>query len=234
MRASTRAAAALVVALALTGCGDDSAPVAMVPSSFAGLTGDVDHALDRETDWVVAGSSRLVRQLADGAEADVLITADTTTMSDAVARGLVAGDPVTIADNRLVVALAPGNPGDVANLTDLARPELLLGVCAAEVPCGRLAQRVQTELGLTVAVDTEEPNVRALAIKIAGGELDAGLVYATDARDLGLETLATDALTAFVTEYRAASVSGEPSPLIDFLLSDAGRALLRAEGFGVS
>jgi molybdate transport system substrate-binding protein len=223
----------LTATIALSGCGDDSATVAMVPSSFTGLTVEIDRALDTETDWIIAGSSRLVRQLADGATADLLITADADTMREAVAQRLVSGEPVTIAANRLVVALAPGNPGGLDDLDDLRDPALLLGVCAAEVPCGRLAAEVREAIDLSVSVDTEEPNVRALALKIAGGELDAGLIYATDAQDLGLDTLGEGPLDAFVTEYRAASVADGPAPIIEFLRSDPGRALLTAAGFGV-
>ncbi|MEZ5247635.1 MAG: substrate-binding domain-containing protein [Acidimicrobiales bacterium] len=231
MKPTTRVAIAIVAAMGLVGCGSDGdTTVVMVPSSFTGLTASIDTRLDIDTDWVIAGSSRLVRQLADGAAADVLITADAETMADAVDQGLVAGEPVVVARNRLVVALAPGNQAGVAELDDLADPDLLIGVCAAEVPCGRLAARA-VDSGLDLAVDTEEPNVRSLALKIARGELDAGLVYATDAADLGLATLDDDSLTGFETAYLAASVRDEPSPIIDFLRADAGRDLLEDEGF---
>jgi molybdate transport system substrate-binding protein len=227
-----RLAFAVVATIAFTGCGSDNAStVAMVPSSFTGLTDAVDTGIGTEVDWIIAGSSRLVRQLADGATADLLITADAETMHDAVDQGLVAGDPVTIARNRLVVALAPGNPGGIDEPDDLVDADLLIGVCAVEVPCGRLTARVRIESGLELAVDTEEPNVRSLALKISRGELDAGLVYATDASDLGLATLPADTVNEFETEYLAASVDGEPSPIIDYLRSPDGRELLTRKGF---
>lgn len=222
------------LALALAGCGEDAGTVALVPSSLTGVTVEIDDALGHETDWVIAGSSRLVRQLADGARADVLITADGETMQDAVGQALVAGEPVVIAGNRLVVALAPGNPGRIDDLNDLSNPDLLIGVCAAEVPCGRLAAEAMGALGLEVALDTEEPNVRALALKVETGELDAGLIYATDAADLGLETLRGDALDEFVTEYLATAVDGPSHEIVDFLRSPAGRRLLADDGFIVS
>lgn len=232
MKPARRLAAAVAATIALTGCGgDNAATVAMVPSSFTGLTDAIDDGLETEVDWVIAGSSRLVRQLADGATADLLITADAETMHEAIDQGLVAGDPVTIARNRLVVALAPGNPGSIDELDDLVDANLLIGVCAVEVPCGRLAARFGIESGLEFAVDTEEPNVRSLALKISRGELDAGLVYATDASDLGLATLTGEALAEFETEYLAVSVGGEPSPIIDYLRSPDGRELLARKGF---
>jgi len=225
------ALATLAAATALTGCADDGSSVALVPSSMTGIVGEIDLALESETDWVIAGSSRLVAQLADGAEAEILITADAITMDDAAARGLVAGEPVVFAGNRLVVALAPGNPGEVAHLSDLNRGDLLIGVCAPEVPCGRLAAEAADALDLDLSIDTEEPNVRSLANKVASGELDAGLIYATDAADLELETLDTNALAPFVTSYLVVSVDGETSTIADFLVSPAGQALLATQGF---
>lgn len=229
--------AALVAALALTAfsCGDgDTTRTVMAPSSFAGVIADVDLARGTDTEWVVAGSSRLVAQLADGASASLLITADAATMQRAVDDGLVTDFPVTIATNRLVFAVAPGNPGMIDALEDLAEPGLVLGVCAAEVPCGRLAGRAAADLGLSVAADTEEPNVRALALKIARGELDGGLVYATDALEFALDTVADDRLDSFVNEYQAAVADfADRSGVLAFLQSDAGREILTDRGFGL-
>lgn len=224
--------AAVVALHLLAGCGADTPSAAMVPSSFTGVTERIDERGAVDTDWVIAGSSRLVRQLADGADADVLVTADEETMRTAVAQGLV-DEPVVVAGNRLVLAIAPGNPGGLRGLGDLADPARLIGVCAAEVPCGRLAVEATDALGVAVAVDTEEPSVRALALKISRGELDAGLVYATDALDLGLNTLDDDRLAPFATEYLAATPDGGDNALIEFLRSPDGRALLTDEGFSV-
>jgi molybdate transport system substrate-binding protein len=223
----------MVAGLLLGSCADDASTVAMVPASLAGVTVEIDAALGMETDWIIAGSSRLVRQLADGAEADLLITADAETMNDAITQGIVEGDPTVIAGNRLVLAVAPGNPGEVSGLDDLRDPGLLIGVCAAEVPCGRLAAEARSTLDLDLAVDTEEPNVRALALKIASGELDAGLVYATDATDLGLETVADEELAAFANDYLALPLDAETSSILTYLRSEAGRAFLVDQGFTV-
>lgn len=232
-----RILAAVLAALALTAamCDDPaSSDAVMVPSSFAGITTDIDIARGHDTEWVVAGSSRLVAQLADGAGATLLITADAATMQRAVDDVLVSHVPVTIATNRLVFAVAPGNPGGISSPADLADPSRLIGVCAAEVPCGRLATTAADALDLSPAADTEEPNVRSLALKIARGELDGGLVYATDAVEFSLDTVADDVFAPFVNEYQAAPVGGaDRSGVLAFLRSDEGRAILAARGFGL-
>ncbi|MDW3219548.1 MAG: substrate-binding domain-containing protein [Acidimicrobiales bacterium] len=224
----------VVVAIVATAglCGESDDPdIAMVPSSFTDLTAEIDRALDDDPVWVIAGSSRLVRQLADGAAADLLITADAATMEQALADGLVDTTLGVVARNRLVFAVAPDNPGGITSVEDLGDGDRFLGVCAPEVPCGRLAAAALDELGIEVAADTEEPNVRALALKIARGELDGGLIYATDARAFSLDTVDDVRLEAFVTDYVAASVHGGTTGIPAFLRSDEGRALLESRGF---
>lgn len=83
-----------------------------------------------------AGSGALVHQLAEGAPADVLATADVPTMDRAVDAGVVAQDPVLFAANRLRIAVPPDNPADVEGLEDLAEAGNTVALCAAEVPCG--------------------------------------------------------------------------------------------------
>lgn len=194
-------------------------------SSLAGGTDEPDETSGTGAVRIVgvlAGSSALAAQLAEGAEADVLMTADAATMQRAVEAGSVRGQVTAVAANALVLAVAPGNPGQVASLDDLGRADLLVGLCAAGVPCGTLADRALDRLGIEPAVDTRELNARALAAKIALGELDAGLVYATDAAASGLETIAAAGLDLFTNTYQMASIHADPPAPV--------RAVLRAFG----
>ena len=186
---------------------------------------------------VLAGSSALAAQLAEGAEADILMTADAATMQRAVEAGSVRGRVTAVATNALVLAVAPGNPGQVASLRDLGRADLLVGLCAAGVPCGTLADRALDRLGVEPAVDTRELNARALAAKIALGELDAGLVYSTDAAASGLETIPAAGLDIFTNTYQMASIHADPPASVRAVLEAfepdglGAEALLEA-GFG--
>ena len=232
------AAAVASVSMVVAGCGrpaDDGEVVVMAASSLTDVIETVFE--DRESvTAVMAGSSTLVAQLAAGAEADILITADAATMERAVSEGLVGAAPVLIATNTLVLATPAGNPGGVSGLADLARGDLLVGLCAAEVPCGALAGQALGEARIAPAADTLEPNVRALAAKLSLGELDAGLVYGTDARVAGLATVDAPELRCHLTGYYIASVSAEPPPevqavLDDFTPGNAGAQALQAFGF---
>jgi molybdate transport system substrate-binding protein len=231
----SRGALAAMAALILSGCGANGsggASLAFLPSSMSFVSGVAEEAdgLDAP-EFVFAGSARLVAQLNDGADAAVLVTADEETMQRARDQGLVVEDLGIVARNRIVLAVAPGNPGKITSVDDLEDGSLLLGICAPEVPCGRLAREAAETLGLSIRADTEEANVRSLTVKIDTGELHGGLIYATDALAFDLETVDDDTLAAFTTEYPAARVGDGDVGIVDYLHSPAGQASLTDHGF---
>ena len=236
-----RASSIVAAALMAGGCAADDAGAdgTVVVFAASSLT-DVLEAIEvpgAELDVAVAGSPTLVAQLREGASADVLVTADRAAMDQAIADGSVAGPPTVVATNTLELVVADGNPGAVDGLDDLADSELRIGLCAADVPCGTLALTATASLGVEVAADTEEPSVRALAAKVGLGEIDAALVYRSDALALGLTTVPVPDLAGHVTEYLAATVAADPTPeatgLVDALAADSDvRRLFADSGFG--
>lgn len=186
----------------------------------------------------VSGSSALREQILAGAPADVFASANTSNMDSVVSEG-AAADPEIFATNHLQIVVPAGNPGGVSGLADLARDELLIGLCAADVPCGELARQALAAAGVEPAQDTDEPDVRALLTKVAEGELDAGIVYTTDviAEGDAVEGIAIPAEHDVVTEYPIAVLTDAPEPdaaaaFVAFVLSDAGQAILASYGFG--
>ena len=237
---ATAAASASMLAAGCGGSADSAAGegdvVVMAASSLTEVIEIVFGGRESVTP-VIAGSSTLVAQLAAGAGADVLITANATTMQRAVSEGSVRGEPVLIATNTLVLATPAGNPGGVTGLADLARSDLLIGLCAVEVPCGTLARTALKEARIVPSVDTLEPNVRALTTKLSLGELDAGLVYSTDAAMAGLPTVDAPELHLHLNRYYIASVSAEPPPSVQAVIDAftdgaSGIRALHAYGFG--
>ena len=160
-----------------------------------------------------AGSSALREQVLAGAPADVFVPADRVhleTIRDEV--GLLDA-PVAVARNSLVLAVPAGNDAGVASLADLSRAELLIGLCAAEVPCGAHARVGLSQAGIEPVPDTDEPNVRALVTKLSAGELDAAVVYASDADSVGgIESLGWTVGAAPETTYEAAVLAGALNP----------------------
>jgi molybdate transport system substrate-binding protein len=191
-----------------------------------------------------AGSSTLAAQIIDGAPADVFISANPEQM-DAVTTVIDGhGAPVTIAHNSLVIAVERDNPLGITGLADLERPDLLIAIAAPEVPAGDYARRALDAAGVVITPTTFETDVRAVVTRVALGEVDAGIVYASDIA--GRDT--TDADTAAVTavplghpdaaritaEYPAVALDATNAAAVDFIAFLGGpvaTAALTARGF---
>lgn len=245
VRAAAVVASLLAVA-SLSACGADgddgqtvrvaaAASLTDVVDGLEGVLADADEPLVVEAD--IAGSVTLARQILDGSPVDVFLSADERTAARIVEAGLAAGDVVTFATNRLAVVVPAGNPADVGSLDAMGRDDLVVGRCAAEVPCGHLALAELEAAGIDDAADTEEPDVRSLLAKVAAAELDVALVYATDvaAADGDVEVVADDRLDQR-TRYQAVRIEGGDVAATERFLSalrgTAGASLLAALGFG--
>jgi len=189
----------------------------------------------------LAGSSALRFQILEGAPVDVFASADAANMERVVEAGEVGFSPVVFARNRLQIAVPPGNPAGIAGLEDFDDQGALIGLCAAEVPCGTFARRALARAGVAPAPDTNEPDVRALLTKIELGELDAGIVYATDvvAAEGAVAGVDISREENVVAEYPIAVLERASNPagaraFVDFVLSEGGQAILSNHGFGSS
>jgi len=131
-------------------------------------------------------SGQLVQQLAKGAPADVLATADVDSMDKAEAQKLIVpGSRMNFAGNTLVLIVPADAGAGVASIQDL-RKEWVKHVALGSpdsVPAGRYAQGA---LELAALWDVLKDrfvfgqNVRQVLDYVARGEVEAGFVYATD------------------------------------------------------
>lgn len=247
---------AIVAALALViaACGSPRAENStasdpageLLVSAAASLTdafGDVEAAFEAahpEVDVLLnlGGSSSLREQILEGAPVDVFASANVSNMERVVDEGLVLGAPQVFARNVLQVAVPSGNPAGIAGLQDFDREELLIGLCAEAVPCGAFAREALENAEVIAAVDTNEPDVRALLTKIEAGELDAGITYVTDVASTGGSVEGVDIPVGFnvVAEYPIATLAdarnaGAAAAFAAFVVSDEGRAILDSHGF---
>ncbi len=191
-----------------------------------------------DIEFSFAGSSDLVTQLTQGAPADVFASADTKNMDKAAKADLLGGDPVNFASNTLTIVAAPGNPKKIASFKDLAKPDLSVVVCAAQVPCGSATEKVEKATGVTLNPVSEESQVTDVLNKVTSGQADAGLVYVTDARGAG------DKVTAVAFPESAEAVNTYPisvlkqskdpdlaGKFVDLVTGEAGQKVLNAAGF---
>lgn len=230
-----------VLLLLVAACGSeaDTTIDVFAAASLANAFEDVVDAYELEHRDVqvrvnLAGSSALREQLRDGADADVFVSANQEIMAELVADGTVAGQPVVVATNTMVLAVPAGNPGQVSGLRDLEDSSLFVGVCAAGVPCGDLATTMLDAAGVVAAIDTAESDAAALVRRLLDAELDAALVYASDvASSNGALQGIVDGDAAPAASYPIAAVndSAEAARFVEFVRSDRGAAILRRWGF---
>lgn len=244
----TRVAGALLLALSLSNAAraDEPAKRPIVVFAAASLTESFS-ALGKafegahpglSVQFNFAGSPALVAQIESGAPADVIATADTANMAKLETAKRLAEAPAPFARNTLEIVVERGNPKNVRVLADLARADLVLILAADAVPAGRYAQEILHRAGVTVAPSSYEENVKAVLNKVALGEADAGIVYATDVRAAGerVTGISIPAPQNAIATYPIALVTQrDANPAArafrDFVLSGDGRAILSRYGF---
>ena len=183
-----------------------------------------------------AGSQDLVTQLGEGADVDVLATANESTMKKAADAGQVDAQTIFVT-NTLTLITTPGNPAGNTGL-DSSLDGAKLVICAPEVPCGKLTKTLTDKLGVTLNPVSEEQAVTDVRGKVSSGQADAGIVYKTDALAEGdaVDTVEIQGADEAVNKYPIALVSASTKKdygqkWIDLVLSTEGQAILEEAGF---
>ncbi len=236
------ALALVLPALAACGGGDDEQTLQVLAASslteaYTVLAQDYESEHAGVTVELQFGSSTdLAETVADDAPGDVLATADETSMQIAVDAGVTTASPQQFAFNQLVIVTAPGNPEGVTSLADLEGLDWVR--CADDVPCGRVALGLLEADGITAAPVSLEVDVKATLEKVATGEADAGLVYASDAIAARGDVQAIDIEGAdevpavyFVAPLAQASDDELAQDWIDLVNSAAGDVAMTDAGF---
>lgn len=183
---------------------------------------------------VYDGSSTLVTQLQEGAQADVLATANEPTMAGALEAGVTTSPPELFASNALVIAVPANNPHGITDLPDVLG--LDYAICAEQVPCGDATARLFAQAGLSAEAISEEQNVTSVANRVSAGEVDAGFIYSTDVAARPGLTGITPQAAQIINFYPVATTSESEvgRAFVEFVLSEEGRAVLESYGFGQS
>ena len=188
-------------------------------------------------------SGALLQQIATGAPADVLATADLETMDRAERENLlVTGTRRNFARNRLVVVVPESSASSLSRLEDLRGPGIArIGIGTPDsVPAGRYAKEALEAAGLWQTLVSKYifgQNVRQVLDYVARAEVDAGFVYATDAELFkGKVKVACEAPLERPVLYPIAIVQGTQRQALarDFLTyvtSESGLRVLRKYGF---
>ncbi len=132
-------------------------------------------------------SSVLARQIIEGAPADVFFSADEAKMDDLQKQGLILPDTrKSRLSNRLVIVVARDGAPAVHSPADLAGPAVKRVALAdpQTVPAGIYSRQYLEQLNLWNAVEPKviaTDNVRAALAAVESGNVEAGMVYKTDA-----------------------------------------------------
>lgn len=161
-------------------------------SSLSDALGEIARDYHRRSpDRIVfsfSGSSLLARQIEQGAPADLFLSADDLKM-DALERKhlIVRGTRRSILSNTLVVVVPATGGVRLASLRDLASPRvktIALGETRT-IPAGIYARELLTRHHLWSAVAPKvipTSSARGALSAVASGNVDAAIVFATDAR----------------------------------------------------
>lgn len=187
-----------------------------------------------------AASNVLAIQINEGAPADLFASANDRTM-DLVARRCGIETSQILVRNKLVVVVPKDNPARIRRIEDLARPGVKLVLAARGVPAGDFAREAFRRAGILDAalrnVVSNEQNVRMALSKVALGEADAGVVYASDAK-VRREIIAIpipDTINPIAT-YPIAVLKSAPNPdlaraFFNFAATSSAKNLFRSYGF---
>ncbi len=196
----------------------------------------------------LAASSTLAEQIANGAPADIFISADLAWMDYLAKRSLLKpGTRQNLLGNELVliapkdstvrVKIAPGFP--LAKL--LAGGKLAMADTSA-VPAGKYGKAALAKLGVWASVAgqiAQAENVRAALELVALKEAPLGIVYRTDAavepkvKVVGVFPDDTHPPIVYPIALTAASTSPEAAGLLAYLESPKAAALFEQQGFKV-
>jgi molybdate transport system substrate-binding protein len=201
----------------------------------------------QKVNYNFAASGVLAQQIAQGAPVDVFISAADKPMNTLQSRGLlVAGTQKNLLTNQLVLVAPKTATVPLAGFQQLIKPEvkrLSIGE-PRTVPAGQYATEVFKNLGILDRVKSKfvlGNNVKSVLTTVETGDVDAGIVYITDAKSSNKITIVATATEQLHSPIRypiavlksSKSIAGARQ-YVEFLSSKAGKAVFKKYGFGVA
>ncbi len=242
--------AAATVAMPHWATAQEKSIIVFAAASMKNSLDDVDAAFTKKSGIKVlasyAASSALMKQIEQGAPADVYLSADLQWMDYGSQKKLVQDQTrVNLLGNRLVL-IAPKDskigdvtigPGlDLAKLADQGR--IATGDVRA-VPVGLYAKAALEKLGLWASVEPKmamADNVRAALVLVARGEAALGIVYETDAKvEPGVKIIGVfpDDSHPPIVYPVALTINAKPEAVqyLTFLRTQAAKSIFEGYGF---
>jgi molybdate transport system substrate-binding protein len=249
---ATLAAAAVVAGAPAFAVAQDKTITVFAAASMKNALDEVNTLFSKQSGIKVvasyAASSALMKQIEQGAPADLFLSADVDWMDYGEKHGLIKNDTrFNLLGNRLVliaprdskinnVNIAPGF--DLAGLAGGGR--IATGDVRA-VPAGLYAKAALEKLGVWSSVEPKmamAENVRAALVLVARGEAPLGIVYETDAKiDPGVKIVGVFPEDSHPPIIYPVALTKEAKPdaaqYLAFLRTAVARAVFERYGFRV-
>jgi molybdate transport system substrate-binding protein len=189
-------------------------------------------------------SSTLARQIEEGAPADLFLSADEAKMDALESNGRIDADSrASVLSNTLVVVVPRDAKARISSPAQLVNVESLALAEPSSVPAGIYAKKYLQNVGVWGRVESKvvpTENVRAALAAVESGNVDAAMVYRTDARASSKVRIAYEVPAAqtprisypFAVVKDAANAEAA-AKLLAHLRSREGRAIFAKHGFVV-
>lgn len=166
--------------------------VVLAAASLTDVCGELEKLYEeqqKDIDLVFsyAGSGALQTQIEEGAPADLFISAAKKQMNALKEKNLMKEDTICdLLENKVVLIVPADNPRGIASFEDVKKDDVkMVGIGEPEsVPAGQYAKTIFTNLGFWDTVEKKAnygTDVRTVLTWVESGEMDCGVVYATDA-----------------------------------------------------
>lgn len=191
-----------------------------------------------------ASSGALQLQIEQGAAVDVFASAGEAQMNSLEQKGLLLeGTRRAFARNTAVLVVPREGGQPISSFSDLTKPEIKHIAIGnpSSVPAGEYAKQILESVGVWNDIQTKivlAENVRQVLTYVEQGNVEAGIVYGTDAATSEKVRVAANAPagSSKPISYPVAVIASTKSPkearaLVDFITGEKGRAILSKYGF---
>ena len=203
-----------------------------------------------EIELIFGSSQHILLQLMQGAPGDVLITANFLQVERGISVGLMDASQVSMfAGNSLALAVHPIAARKVQDLSDLAQPNLRLAWAQDGVPLAIYSKKLLTNwatkrqdesfIGLVEDnILTFDANAHSVRNRLLQGEVDAAILYKTDAQALPsemkiiyIDPAENVQASLFMTPLQQTRQPAAVQAFMELLTGPFGQGLLQSHGF---
>ncbi|MDS1029292.1 molybdate ABC transporter substrate-binding protein [Bacillota bacterium LX-D] len=195
-----------------------------------------------------AGTQALVSQIEQGVDADVFLSANMKYMTEMKDKGYVEDYSMFVANELVIVYYYKAK---LSGLEDLVKTGVTLAIADESVPVGQYTLQMLHKIessgnfpkgykdNFMGNVRSKEMDVKSVEQKVQLGEVDAGIVYKSDAAAADqrkVKTINIPKKYNVIAEYPVAVLRGSAhkdasKAFVDYLLSNAGMAVMEKYGF---